>query len=78
MAIQQQFLPILCPLEFANVAVGKDGAKDWCQIAEHNEAIVEHGGRVIGEPQLIHKVQHQHCAHPVKAEPFAKFIAHNA
>ena len=61
-------------LELAQQGVGKDGAKDGGEVAEHGEGVVDHGGRVLRQVQLLLQIEGEDGLHPVVGESFTELI----
>ena len=61
-------------LELAQQGVGKDGAKDGGEVAEHGEGVVDHGGRVLSQVQLLLQVEGEDGLHAVVGESFTELI----
>ena len=61
-------------LELAQQGVRKDGAKDGGEVAEHGEGVVDHGGRVLRQVQLLLQVEGEDGLHAVVGESFAELI----
>ena len=62
-------------LELAQQGVCKDGAEDGGEVAEHGEGVVDHGGRVLRQMQLLLQVEGEDGLHAVVGEPLAELIA---
>ena len=61
-------------LELAQQGVRKDGAKDGGEVAEHGEGVVDHGGRVFRQVQLLLQIEGEDGLHPVVGESFTELI----
>ena len=61
-------------LELAEEHVGDHGPKDGCEVTEHGEGVVDHGGRVLRQVQLLLQVEGEDGLHAVVGEPLAELI----
>ena len=61
-------------LELAQQGVCKDGAEDGGEVAEHGEGVVDHGGRVLRQMQLLLQVEGEDGLHAVVGESFTELI----
>ena len=61
-------------LELAQQSVGQDGSEDGGEVAEHGEGVVDHGGRVLRQVQLLLQVEGEDGLHAVVGEPLAELI----
>ena len=61
-------------LELAQQGVGQDGSKDGGEVAEHGEGVVDDGGRVLGQVQLLLQVEGEDGLHAVVGESFTELI----
>ena len=61
-------------LELAQQCVGQDGPEDGGEVAEHGEGVVDHGGRVLRQVQLLLQVEGEDGLHAVVGEPLAELI----
>ena len=61
-------------LELAQQGVCKDGAKDGGEVAEHGEGVVDHGGCVFCQVQLLLQVEGEDGLHAVVGEPLTELI----
>ena len=61
-------------LELAQQGVRKDGAKDGGEVAEHGEGVVDHGGRVLSQVQLLLQVEGEDGLHSIVRESFTELI----
>ena len=62
-------------LELAPEDVGDHGPEDGGEVAEGGEGVVDDGGLVFGEVELLLQVQGQDGLHAVVGEPLAKLVA---
>ena len=62
-------------LELAQQGVRKDGAKDGGEVAEHGEGVVDHGGRVLRQVQLLLQVEGEDGLHAVVGESLTELIS---
>ena len=62
-------------LELAQQGVGQDGSEDGGEVAEHGEGVVDHGGSVLRQVQLLLQVEGEDGLHAVVGEPLAELIA---
>ena len=61
-------------LELAQQSVGQDGSEDGGEVAEHGEGVVDHGGRVLRQVQLLLQIEGEDGLHPVVGESFTELI----
>ena len=61
-------------LELPEKLVGNHGTEDGGEVAEHGEGVVDHGGRVLRQVQLLLQVEGEDGLHAVVGEPLAELI----
>ena len=61
-------------LELAQELVGDPCSEDGGEVAEHGEGVVDHGGRVLRQVQLLLQVEGEDGLHAVVGEPLAELI----
>ena len=64
-------------LELAQQGVGQDGPEDGGEVAEHGEGVVDHGGRVLRQVQLLLQIEGEDGLHPIVGESLTELIPHN-
>ena len=64
-------------LELSKELVSNHGTKDGSEIAEHREGVVDDGGLVLIEVQLLLQVDGEDGLHAVVRKSFTKLISNN-
>ena len=64
-------------LELPQELVRDPGSQDGCEVAEAGEGVVDGGGLVLREAQLLLQIQRQDGLHSIVRESLTELISHN-
>ena len=64
-------------LELPEQLVGNHGTKDGGEVAEHGEGVVDDGGLVLAEVQLLLQIDGEDGFHSIVGKSFTKLISDN-
>ena len=64
-------------LELPEELVSNHCAENWAEVAQHGEGVVDGGGTVLGEVELLVEINTEDSLHPVVGQSLTELISND-